>query len=135
MVFFIASCTSGGIFPKKIFSVGGYQKASLDANKVLTRLKVLKIYPAQLKCNQNEEYANLYICKKISDGDTVYVFDQCEEVAEFALDTNANHTVVINKNDTSVRSPAKVAIFVPVDFKMPKNAKYLFAKLSELSEY
>src|SRR5207248_1028103 len=106
---FSTNCKNKNAFPKRVILVKYFKKATLDAGKVLTRIQVLKAYPIEMKCSVNEKYANLYICKKLTNGDTIYVFEECEEPAKFALDTNVDHVVVINKRDTPMHYPDKIA--------------------------
>lgn len=49
-------------------------KATLDTGKTLTLLQILDSYPAKQNCTDSLKYSNLYVCKKYSTGDTVYVF-------------------------------------------------------------
>jgi hypothetical protein len=111
-----------------------YKKVNLDPSIGFIQLKILKIYPAQLDCTAGERYANLYICKRLLNADTIYIFEECEKVPQFAFDSSANHIPIIDPNAILVHYPEKVNIFVPANFKIPNNAKYLFAKLSDISE-
>jgi len=131
---FLIGCNKKNAVSKTIISVTAYKRAKLDSSGTFTQLKIIKIYPAQVDCNTSLHYANLYICRELFNGDTIYVFEECEKVPKFALDTNADHIPVVDKNDVQFLSPKKVMIFVPANFTMPSNAKYLFAKLSDISE-
>jgi hypothetical protein len=133
---FLISCKTENTFPKTIISLASFKKASLDTVKGWTLLAVLKTYPAQIDCNANEKYANLYICKKWSNGDTVYVFENCQKVSRYALtDTTSHYPIVIDTTNLIMQYPSTVTIFAPTDFKLPNDAKYFFAHVAFLTEY
>jgi hypothetical protein len=111
------------------------KKASLDTGKTQTLLEILNTYPAQMDCTTNEKYSNLYLCRKFSNGDTVYVFEECEKVDRLALDTISHFAAVIDKANVSVQYSDHATVFVPTNFAMPGNAKYIFAHLGYQTEY
>jgi len=127
-------CKSTDIVSKTTVSLVSFSRAKLDTTGAFIQLKILEIYPAKMQCTPNEKYSNLYICKELFNGDTIYLFEECKEVPPFALDTGAHHIPIIDKGDVLKEFPIKATIFVPANFKMPINAKYLFGKLSEISE-
>jgi hypothetical protein len=127
-------CKNTSMVSKTTISLISFKKATLDTGGTFTQLKILKIYPAKMECDSSEKYANLYICKEFFNGDTIYVFEECKTVPKFALDTGAHHIPIIDTDDVLKEYPNKAIIFVPIDFKMPNNAKFLFAKLSDISE-
>jgi len=131
---FIA-CASANKNAKIIISLGTFKEVALDSNVEWTYLKMIKIYPSKLNCSVNERYANLYICERLKNKDTIYVFEECEKIASFVLDTKPDHMPIIDKNDVVYQHSNKVTVFVKPDFKMPVNAKYLFARISNLTEY
>jgi hypothetical protein len=131
---FVVSCNRKKTISETTILLARFNRATLDTVGTFTQLKILKIYPAKMECSASEKYANLYICKQLINGDTIFVFEECEKVPEFALDTSAGHIPVIDKNDVPIEFPNKVIIFVPATFEMPNNAKYLFAKLSNIRE-
>jgi hypothetical protein len=132
---FSVGCKNINTGIKTTISVASFKKATLDTGKILTLLQILHTYPAQMDCNTNEKYANLYVCKKFTNGDTVYVFEECKKVARFALDTSFHYAAVIDKDNMVIHSPDEVTVFVPANFRIPINAKYFFAKLDYLTEY
>ncbi len=134
-IVFIISCNMKKKAIKTSILLASFKKATIDTSRAFTELKILQVYPAKVICSTSEKYANLYICIKRINGDTLYVFEQCEEVASFALTGNHNHNPVIEKQDVLVESPDKAVIFIPADFKMSTNIKYVFAKLSDFTEF
>lgn len=127
-------CKDTNVVSKTTISLTSFKRATLDTIGTFTQLKILMVYPAKMECNPSEKYANLYIGKELINGDTIYVFEECKSVPKFALDTGAHHIPVIDKNDVPKEYPNKTIIFVPINFRMPDHAKYLFAKLSDISE-
>jgi ribosomal protein S17 len=129
---FILSCNNKSSMVKTPILLANLKNASLDTTWTLLNIK--KIYPTQKECNTAEKYANLYICTKVSNGDTVYVFEECREVSKLAFDTIHN-TAVVDKDNMTVPNLNKVTVFVPIDFRVSSNIKYFFAKLDYLTEY
>jgi hypothetical protein len=134
IITFVVGCNNKNTIAKTTILLAPFSRATLDTSGTDTQLKILKVYPAKMECNATEKYANLYICKKLITGDTIYVFEECEKIPDFALDTSADHIPIIDKDDVPKLFPNTVIIFVPTTFEMPHNAKYLFAKLSNIRE-
>jgi hypothetical protein len=107
-------------------------ETQLDSGPV-TFLTILQTYPTQHKCQVKEEYANLYICKKLN-GDSIYVFEKCEKVSDLAFSPE-HYMGMIEKKYLPDQSSKKVTVFVPKDFILTVNAKYIFAKMKYLTEY
>jgi len=129
------SCTNKSAISKTTISVTSLKRQTLDTNKSLTLLKIVKTYPALTNCDKTEKYTNLYICTKWSTGDTTYVFETCQPVDKFALDTSFGYPIAINAKDLTIQYPDNVTVFVPVNFKIPTDSKYLFAHVGYLTEY
>jgi len=110
-------------------AVRDLRKLSFDTSEVFTRVQILKTYQAQIDCTSNDQFANLYICKRLANLDTIYVFDECSQAPDFAIDTSINIEVGIYPKDTLKNHSNRVTIFVPKGFRISKNAKYVFAKL------
>jgi hypothetical protein len=116
--------------------VASLKKATLDTGKSLTLLQLLRTYPTQMDCKDGKRYANLYIGVKFTDGDTVCVFEECTKVSPFALDTRFHYAGVLEKSNTIDEWPDVFTVFVPSNFKFPKNSKCFFTtKLAYLTEY
>src|ERR1700704_2154186 len=84
-VVLITNCTSKKTFPQTTVSLSSLKSATLDTGKAFTLLSILKTYPAKMDCDAKEKYTNLYVCKKWSNGDTIYVFEDCAKVSQYAL--------------------------------------------------
>jgi hypothetical protein len=130
---FILSCKSKDLTIKTTVSLKYLLKAQPDSfsNNNETLLNIIKVYPAQNECNATEKYANLYICSKVSSGDTVYVFEECREVGKQAIDT-IHYYPFIDKENMTIPSSDKVTVFVPTDFKINTKLRYFSAKISFL---
>lgn len=131
----LIGCKNSSGVSQTLISIASFNKATLDTGRMFTHLKILRIYPSLVECNVKEKYANLYICKKLMNSDTIYLFEECKMVPNFAYDTSDSHVVIVDKDDVQVHCPSTVTVFVPVDFKMRSDAKYLFAKISDLTEF
>ena len=129
------NCKSSNKDLKTTISVTSLKRATLDSSSPLTLFQILNTYPANIKCKVNERYANLYICRKFSNGDTVYVFEECTKVDPLAFDTIHHYAAVIDKNKVVMQCPNKFIVFVPANFKIPDDAKYIDAKLDYQTEY
>jgi hypothetical protein len=129
----VLSCKNKNLMHETTISLVSLLKAQPDTFSNGTLVNIIKIYPAQKECKQNEKYANLYICSKVSNGDTVFIFEECRKVNEIAFDTINSYPVV--KKSNIINSPDKIAIFVPTDFKIRRNVKYFYAKMEFYSEY
>jgi hypothetical protein len=110
-------------------------RAALDTGKVLTLLRILEVYPALKSCDATSRYANLYVCRKFTDGDTVYVFEECREVNKLALDTVAHYAGVVTRENLKDKWPDSLTIFVPAGFRMGSNVKCFLANLDFQTEY
>ncbi|HZY37522.1 MAG TPA: hypothetical protein VFE53_12780 [Mucilaginibacter sp.] len=93
-------------------------------------VNILKTYPIQLDCTPKIRYANLYICKRrLANFDTILVFNECEKPHSFAVDTGLNIEVGFFTRDVFKNPPKHVTVFVPREFNIPKNARYVFVRL------
>lgn len=128
----LVSCSNKPDIMQEVILIRNLRKPSFDTSKIFTRVQILNTYKAQVECNVNASYANLYVCKQRTNLDTIYVFDECGKVPDFALDTNTNIEVGFYQNDTLKNHPDHVTVFVPKEFRISKNAKYAFAKLKEI---
>jgi len=131
----LESCSNRTTVSKTTVSFASLERETLDTEKTLTLLKILKVYPALLECNKEEKYANLYICKKWSTEDTTYVFENCQKVDKLALDTSFNYPIAIDRTNLTIQYPTNVTVFVPNDFNIPAASKYFFGQVSYLTEY
>ena len=130
VVVLIISCNTIKI-EEKVVSIDNFKKATLD-NAQCTGVAILKTFPSKLLCGERKNLANLYICKKLITNDTIYVFELCQKVPEFALDKNFNENVCIMKEDVKSNVPPQVTIFVDNQLIIPDNAKYIFASLTRI---
>ncbi|EHQ28200.1 hypothetical protein Mucpa_4109 [Mucilaginibacter paludis DSM 18603] len=113
----------------RIINISMLKRPSYDTSREYTGVQILKTYPAQIDCNVNSKYFDLYVCKQRTNLDTIYIFNECAQVSDFALDTTINIEVVFYRNDTLKSHPDKVTVFVPKTLQISKNAKYAFVKL------
>lgn len=108
------------------------KKASLDAPHY-TELSILKTYVNEKICTEKTINANLYICKDLKKGDTLYVFEICDKVAWFAKE-ELHENFVILKEDIKTNIPDSVSILVPKSMVIPTNTKYVFSNLTRLED-
>lgn len=111
-------------------SLTDLMKAQPDtfSNDGATLLNIIKVFPIRKECDVTTKYANLYICTKVSCGDTIYVFEECREVNKEAYDSN-NYYPYIDKRNMTVPDSDKISVFVPNDFKLEKNIKYFYGHM------
>lgn len=118
---------------QRVISVDRFEKATLD-NADCTGVTILKTFPSKMLCDSDTNFANLYLCKKISSNDTVYVFELCQKVLEFAVDKNFKENVCIMKDNVRFRIPKQVTVFVTNKFEISPNSKYIFSSLTRLND-
>lgn len=128
-VLLLSSCKSKTRVLQKVISIDYLKEITLDTGEVDTRVKILKTYPIQIACKKNEEFANLYICKRIKNSDIIYVFEECEKVPDFAIDTSLHIEINIDTRKILKKHPKNVTVFIPEEFKIQKKTKYVFASL------
>jgi hypothetical protein len=133
-VMLLMGCSSKESVEQRVIATSALKKATLDNGGEYTEVKILKTYPSQTD-NSNKEAANLYICKNIAaPNDTIYVFDDSGKVPSFAKDTSIDIGVSIDKREMKTTYPKNVIVFVPKQFIIPKNAKYVFASLTAIGQ-
>ncbi len=121
---------------QRLLTLGELRKATIDSNLRYISVQILRSYPIQMDCGQNVRYANLYICKKnIPRQDTLYVFDECSKAPDFAIDTSVHVEVGFYVSDMLKVTPKQVTVFVSKEFRMPKNAKYVFVGLVKVPDF
>ncbi|MES2278188.1 MAG: hypothetical protein V4592_19315 [Bacteroidota bacterium] len=105
---------------------------SADFNVRYTSIQILKSYPIQKKCSNGIKYANLFICKRrlTQTSDTIYIFNECIEPPQVAVDTAINIETGFFARDIIKSSKKQVVLFVPEKFQIPANAKYLFTEIT-----
>ena len=101
-------------------------------NEYCTELKILETFPNNINCRSNRTYANLYICRRNSLNDTVYVFDLCNKAPAYSLDKSFKDNVCIMKENYLSHFPHYVSILVPKPFTISKRSKFIFASLTRL---
>jgi len=113
-------------------SLKTHNKVSLDSTNWID-LCVIKTYPSMKKCYLKEKYYNLYICRKFIK-DTIYIFEECwNKISYKFFDRTRRYPLIIEKKFV-IQSKDSAVIFVPFDFIVHKNAKYLFAKVGVIVE-
>jgi hypothetical protein len=132
LLVFLASCKNKEpSVGQRVIAMKDLKRAALNSSQPYISLQILKTYPVQMECTLNVRYANLYICKKrLTKPDTLYIFDECGKVPDFAIDTSINIEVGFYIRDTLKNFPKQVIVFVPKQFRLSKNAKYVFGKLT-----
>lgn len=133
ILFFISSCNRGEQCALKTISLNTYERFEKDTSRALIQLKILRVYPAKSLCTGVEKFANLYI-GKLLNGQILYVFEDCKKVSELIYDTTGRNVPLIDTSNISHDMPKQVIIFVPKDFTMPANSKYLLASIGFLTE-
>lgn len=131
------SCRKEQPMIKTSISLVGLQKAQLDTfnSDGGTILDIIEKFPSQKESNSIEKYANVYICCKSSNKDTVYVFEECHKVnLQMHDDTISCMGIVDKYNMTNFKSD-KIMVFVPLNFKVNYGVRYFSAKFKVLSEY
>jgi hypothetical protein len=129
----MVSCNPGEEYVKKTVSLNAYERFENDTSRKYLELTVLKVYPAKLRCIGSEKYANLYITKLLS-GQSLYVFEYCQEVAKYVYDTTGRYVPLIDTANILKNRQDSVIIFVPKDFSIPTGVKVVIADLSFRSE-
>ncbi|OJJ17216.1 hypothetical protein BKI52_31400 [marine bacterium AO1-C] len=135
---FIVSCdTKLTTYPKKRVDLSQYKLA-----KIKDHLYVINytIYPSNYGC-KNDKYATLYECVVEKENekkyDTIYLFDLCNNTVPTFLRYKENPErgyVMILKEDLVSYRDSSINVFIPTNKFMPKGAKYLFGKLTNVTE-
>jgi hypothetical protein len=91
---------------------------------------VLDYFPNMEKCESNKQFANLYVCKQESTGDTLYVFADCGR--EITLPFFKG--VCLAKGSIKNKVVKEVVVSIPENYIIPKKAKYVFSELLWLKD-
>jgi hypothetical protein len=128
------SCNNGKKnYVKKVITLAGYERAEKDTTRAYMELTLLNIYPVEYPCNDSEIYANLFIAKKLN-GNIIYVFEPCSKIDEYLFDTTGRYTPIIDTTQILHGKLNKVIVCVPNDFDIPKGAKYLVSRVTNMAE-
>lgn len=90
-------------------------EARLDDNDC-TEVKIITTFPNDSICKEDRSYANLYICKRNTSNDPLYVFDLCNKAPAFTYDRNIKDNLCIMKEDRLAQIPRYVSVLVPKEF-------------------
>jgi len=126
---FMISCNRREENVRKTVLLNTYERYKNDTSRKYLELTVLKVYPAKMKCVGSEKYANLYITKLLN-GQNLYVFEYCQEVAKYVYDTSGKYVPLIDTSAIVKNRQDSVIIFTPKNFSIPKGIKYVFADIS-----
>lgn len=131
-VLLVTACSTSerNTFVIRNIKTRGFDVADLK-DSLYVDVSLLKTYANEQVCDNKIKNANLYICRNISTGDTLYVFDLCDKVAPFATE-NLHENFAILIEDIKTNIPDSVSILVPDSFKIPPNAKLVFSNLTRL---
>jgi hypothetical protein len=131
------SCRKEQPMIKTTISLIGLQKAQLDTfnRDGGTTLDIIEKFPSQKESNSIEKYANVYICCKSSNQDTVYVFEECHKVNLQMYSDTISCMGIVDKYNLSDFKSDKIITFMPINFKINHGIKYFSAKFKILSEY
>ena len=129
------NCSKRKITVKQIISTGNFKKAVFANSGEYSSVKIITAFPTQEDCSPSSISASLYVCKDLNfSKDTIYVFDECNKAPSFATDTTIDIGVSIDVQKIKTTIPKAVTIFVPKEFRIPSNAKIVFASLTALLE-
>ena len=136
LLFVLSSCKNETNFHERNILINGLNKFKPDTSNGYTSLEILEAYPVNKDCSYLRHYFNLYVCKTRlkSTVDTVYIFDECANNTFSSNNIKAGFEIGFYTNNTLKNQPKQVIILVPDTFRIPPNAKYLFNKLSHLTE-
>lgn len=99
----------------------------------LIGIKIIKTYPNEEVCTPKIINANLYICKDVRKGDTIYVFNICNKVPWFVKEIPDENFFLLGEHMKNY-TPDSVSILVPESFKMSKNSNYIFSSITRLED-
>jgi hypothetical protein len=100
-----------------------------------TNVSLIKTYPTHHKCNGDDRFVNLYICRNDDSKDTLYVFEPCRSIPTYLADSSRyNSTLSIAKDDIQKKYPNSVFVDVPKNVGISAGSKFVFAKLLPLEE-
>lgn len=117
---------------KKSIQFNNLKKIFLKKDSTID-LKIITPYPNEEVCVSNIINANLYVCKDIRKGDTLYVFDVCDKIAWFVDEWPDESFSVLSEN-VKEHIPNSVTVVVPKSFKIPKNSNYIFSSITRLED-
>jgi hypothetical protein len=80
-----------------------------------------------------EKYANLYLTR-LRNGQPLYVFECCHPVADEAYDTTDRYPPLLDTSYIVKKNQDSVVIFVPPNFIISANAKYVIAPVDFMME-
>lgn len=127
------NCSKKKIMVKQVISTGNFKKAVFAKAGKYSGVRIITTFPTQQDCSPSSISASLYVCKDLNfPKDTIYVFDECNKAPSFAIDTTIDVGVNIDVQKIKIIIPKAVTIFVPKEFRMPSNAKIVFASLTAL---
>lgn len=125
---FSCSKTKEELVIKKIYT-RNFKPINFNSSKY-TGVRILNTYPNEKVCDGVKTInANLYVCKNEDGGDTLYVFNRCDAVPDFAKKAS-DESFVIENEKIEKNIPEVVFILVPKSFEIPVNAKSVFASLN-----
>ena len=98
-----------------------------------TNIVVLETYEAANCINKTDRYANVYLCKIIDTADSIYLFEICKAMPEFAKDYKQNKRdihLVLDKNQILTDFPNQ--IFVSNILNIKGKSKFMVGSLTRL---
>jgi hypothetical protein len=122
-------------FERKKINLGSLKPFVKDTSISYYNVSLLKAFPTHHKCDGDDRYVNLYICRNDNTRDTIIVFQTCRTPPEFLMENSKfKNTLSFDNADVEEKYPKSVFIDLPVNFRLNKNLKYVFVQLEILSE-
>ena len=103
----------------------------MELSEEHTNIELIKSYQSP-GCKENKVNANVYICV-IESGDTLFVFEFCKKVPQFAKDDyefKDDLHLIIDKKD--VLSSLENLIYIPAEVQVNSHEKFIVGSITKL---
>ena len=82
---------------------------------------LIKSFSFEQTCNAIELYSNAYLCKETDSGDTLWVFEPCAEMYDFAKnDYKEDRDIIIEKKNITHFNSSTIKIKIDTNLKIDK---------------
>lgn len=134
VVFITSGCSKDkkAEFVKKNIQFSDLKQTFLKKDSIID-LKIITPYPNEEACPSNVINANLYVCKDMRKGDTLYVFQVCDKAAWF-VEEYPNESFCVLSENVKENIPNSVTVLVPKSFRIPKKSNYIFSSITRLED-
>jgi len=110
-----------------------YWLMDFEPDNSIVYLSLLHAYPD--KCNSGLQCANLYVCQRLDNKDSMFVFDISDRQGDFIFEKKSEKQgLFINKQNVQHWNKNSVIVNIPTGFKIPAKIEYIFATISEETE-